>query len=554
MQTATAGETFVMVRFSTLKWFWVYLLIGVMFGCSDSTPLERTQARQKVTLSGTFLTESPDEITFPVKVLFALDCSLSMGMWAEGQFTGSDPNFLRFDAVQNFIEEYNDNENVSFAVMLWSADVFMVTQNGNGEDGFTKDPDELNQVLNYRNNDTTTDYLGTLDAIDNIIQADIQAEENRDNLIRTQYLVVFLSDGTSDDGTSFQDDNDIWNKVEDTYAWTMDAGVGTMSFHTFMLMGGYDDSPMGIYFRDHAVNTLTGMAQRGNGQFHEMENAEAIDFINVIDMRLTVEYRIKYMVAFNYNVRPGLEVAQLDSDGDGLPDEEELVFGTNPDVADTDGDGMSDLLEIRETTPQHPIDPNTPDSPCTEQPDSAVWPDTDMDGLNDCAELVNGTQRLLPDTDRDGIPDGIEFEMETFIKEDLEYRDADLDGCSDWLEVQQHTNVRSSDPIYRSRYAYQYSLQHIGLVEINQGTEMASYVHEYEFEISNIDVMETSGYSVDGTVYRQPGDNVIRLYIAQVPEDTPDMMPLYRMAEVTINTETSDRQVVLTPGDFQLIQ
>jgi hypothetical protein len=327
-----------------------------------------------------------------------------------------------------------------------------------------------------------------------------------------------------------------------------------MAYHTFLLLGMFPPGSEGDLARRYAETTLEGMSQVGNGQFRTMDNAEAIDFINIIDMRLTVEYGIKYLVAFNYNVRPGTELALLDSDGDGLPDDEEIANGSNPDVRDTDDDGMGDFMEVRASSPDRPLDPNNPsDSPCDTPPDG-VWVDSDLDGLNDCEEYVWGTQRFLPDTDEDGIPDGIEFEMGTNPKQIDYTMDADFDGAQDWLEVQQHTNVTSNDPIIRERYAYHYDIQDMGLVEINQGTDMASHVREFNFDISNIDVMDTNGYSVDGTVYREPGINIIRLYIAQVPDDRPNMPPLFRMAEVQINTETSDRHVVLTPGDFQLIQ
>lgn len=542
------------------RWVVMSCLILFLFGCSDSTPLERTQARQKVSLSGTFLTESPDEISFPVKVLFALDCSLSMWDPSQEGGIGSDPDWLRFQATRNFFEEYNSNDNVSFSVLLWSESVFEYTRNGDGEMGFTKDPDEINRVLAFNNNRSVTDYLGTLDAIQSTIQNDINRTEDEENLIRTQYIVVFFSDGMANLGgnNGGQDDDEIWDRVENLYEYCMgdeddDPIVGNMAVHTFLLTALLDARGNTVE-RNMAETTLQGMAQEGHGQYHALDTPEAIDFINVIDMRLTTEYFVKYMVAFNYNVRPGLEVALLDSDGDGLPDDEELVIGTNPDISDSDGDGMNDYLEVRYSTPQNPLDPNTPEDHCFGFSDGGEWPDTDMDGLNDCAEYLSGTQRFLPDTDNDGIPDGIEFEMSTNMKEDLETKDADYDGNPDWLEVQQHTNVTSNDPIYRSRYAYNYDIQDQGLVEINQGTEMASHVREYAFTISNIDVMDTNGYSVDGTVLREPGNNLIRLYIAQVPEDSPNLRPLFRMAEVTVNTSTSERDVVLTPADFQLLQ
>ncbi len=51
-----------------------------------------------------------------------------------------------------------------------------------------------------------------------------------------------------------------------------------------------------------------------------------------------------------------------------------------------------------------------------------------------------------------------------------------------------------------------------------------------------------------------PGDNVIRLFIAQVPEDMPDQLPVFRVADVMINFLGDVRTVVLYPADFQLLE
>ncbi len=42
----------------------------------------------------------------------------------------------------------------------------------------------------------------------------------------------------------------------------------------------------------------------------------------------------------------GPEEEPLDSDGDGLTDEEERELGTDPNSADTDGDGLNDGEEV----------------------------------------------------------------------------------------------------------------------------------------------------------------------------------------------------------------
>lgn len=66
--------------------------------------------------------------------------------------------------------------------------------------------------------------------------------------------------------------------------------------------------------------------------------------------------------------------ANLDSDGDGLNDLEELeVYGTDPESADSDGDGLSDFDEIN----THYTDPNNADS--------------DSDGIPDAEEISTGT-------------------------------------------------------------------------------------------------------------------------------------------------------------------
>lgn len=180
--------------------------------------------------------------------------------------------------------------------------------------------------------------------------------------------------------------------------------------------------------------------------------------------------------------------------------------------------------------------------------------DSDNDMLTDCEEYIKGTNRLIPDTDMDGIPDGIEFLTGTNPLEVQHTTDTDFDGVVDWLEIQRHTNVMSNDPKIRERYSYQYNIQDAGLVEIEQGTEMASYVRQFNFIVSNIDVADTLGYIDENGNSHLAGDNLIRFYLAEVPEDTPDSPPIFRMAEVTVNLNDQNKDVTLTPGDFVLLQ
>ena len=63
---------------------------------------------------------------------------------------------------------------------------------------------------------------------------------------------------------------------------------------------------------------------------------------------------------------------EIDSDGDGISDDDEAANGTDPNSSDSDGDGVSDSEEAENGT-----DPNSSDS--------------DGDGVDDGEELENGT-------------------------------------------------------------------------------------------------------------------------------------------------------------------
>jgi Concanavalin A-like lectin/glucanases superfamily/Fibronectin type III domain len=92
-----------------------------------------------------------------------------------------------------------------------------------------------------------------------------------------------------------------------------------------------------------------------------------------------------------------------DFDGDKLPDSEEFFYGTSDNNADTDGDTLSDFLEVRTGWTV------TTTSAVTGYP-RVVYPnptttDSDLDTLSDKTEQMNGTDPRSDDTDRDGTPD-----------------------------------------------------------------------------------------------------------------------------------------------------
>lgn len=120
------------------------------------------------------------------------------------------------------------------------------------------------------------------------------------------------------------------------------------------------------------------------------------------------------------------ENCKADKDMDGLGKCDEQKIGTDPNNADTDGDGLNDGEEFL----TYKTDP--------------LKVDTDGDGLNDFAEVTTyKTNPLVVDTDGDGLNDGEEV---TKYKTDPLVVDTDKDGLSDYDEfVKYKTNPLSAD-------------------------------------------------------------------------------------------------------------
>ena len=85
------------------------------------------------------------------------------------------------------------------------------------------------------------------------------------------------------------------------------------------------------------------------------------------------------------------EESGIDSDGDGLTDEQELALGLNIFFADTDGDGMDDMFEV-----VNGLDARN---------DADAIADADGDGFSNLQEHADGTDPRVPDADQDGLPD-----------------------------------------------------------------------------------------------------------------------------------------------------
>jgi hypothetical protein len=132
-------------------------------------------------------------------------------------------------------------------------------------------------------------------------------------------------------------------------------------------------------------------------------------------------------------VELGTDPANPDTDEDGLFDAAEVAAGTDPTLYDSDGDGFGDNAEVANGT--DPLDPAS-------VPPGEPTIDTDGDLLTDAQEAELGTNPELADSDGDGLTDFAEvgFEPGSATGTDPNLFDTDGDEVGDGDEVTNDTD------------------------------------------------------------------------------------------------------------------
>lgn len=105
-----------------------------------------------------------------------------------------------------------------------------------------------------------------------------------------------------------------------------------------------------------------------------------------------------FFLRLKYTDVPTTNAELADYDLDGLGNLAELNLGTDPLDADTDHDGLNDGAEVA-----------SGGDPLSDTDGNALFAgDSDTDGLKDVAELALGTSPMLADSDGDGYDDGLD--------------------------------------------------------------------------------------------------------------------------------------------------
>lgn len=242
-----------------------------------------------------------------------------------------------------------------------------------------------------------------------------------------------------------------------------------------------------------------------------------------------------------------------DSDGDGLNDGEEVaVYQTNPHLKDTDKDGLTDGEEIN-LTGTNPLDPDTDkdtigDAEDDQDGDSLTnlneiqlgtnpkVDDTDLDGLSDSDEVQRGTDPTKEDTDNDGMIDGLEVENGT----DPKNPDSDGDGTKDGDEVFEttvETPTTEMDANTVPSLNVNVKGQHLGQISISNVGGSNPYLNE-----------ETPGYLGAPFEFRSQGEfesATILFKLSQEILNNPELDPqIYYFNEDTTQLEHLPNQTL----------
>jgi hypothetical protein len=525
-------------------------------------PPDAPRADNKLSVEGEFCTTDPDDLKFPVKLLFLIDTSTSM--------QATDPEGKRVDALIEVIDSVIGVDGVEIGLVTFGLGATVLTEKCddyvariNCTEGFAPPEQALRAIAGAGQAAGTTDFLITLQSAISLL-ADDMASSDAQAVQNARYQVIFLSDGLPDADGEFNADRTCREAGEWELAGEIldEAGVitevGTLIDQLVELGEQYDVAQLGFNTAFAAApNTLTevkacgstfmrAMAKQGGGVFRDFSSGEAINFLFVDFTSFKRVFSLKSFLALNVNALPfsfaidadeqaksddpTIQAGIIDSDADGLSDEIERRIGTRPDLTDTDEDGFSDLLEQRLVLSG--FDPNDPtDADCAAAQDRG---DLDGDGLRDCEERFVGTNPRVYDTDLDGFGDGVEAHYGSNPGLSDTNLDIDFDGVRNAAELRGHSRLDTDDITVLSEHAYRLRVRQLGL-------QQGQYC--YSFRADNISLATTQGAAtltplVDG-LEASPGlgagamapfANRILFEVTEQPFDNPDRPGVPRLA------------------------
>jgi hypothetical protein len=546
-------------------------LLLLAIGCTDADlekrpPPEPPAPDNKLAVHGEVCTETPEDLVFPLRVVFLVDASESMEVNdPPDPLTGETS---RERAVRETVERLLDGSgDVEVSVVRFSSQAqpltAQMTTQGTFESYFSGDLDFVRAKLGaLSETDRTTNYVRALAEAYAEIRHELM-NATQESLALSTYHVIMITDGLPDvEGDENRENTDA--NILDSIEGIMDLGrlfhVSNMSVSTAFISSGSAQVNAG------AADLLSRMAEHGAGTFRSFESGGEINFLHIDLSSLKRVFTLKTLVAQNINAVVRGDELMPDSDGDGLADPLERMIGTDLFLPDSDGDGCRDGMEYRyRSSGMDPTDPSDCQCvvadycfdenenglcDCGEEPegsccvdddgdglcdcidedgdglcDPSNYLDQDGDGLNDCEERYTGTSWTSADSDGDSLPDFLEVRFGTSPDVMDSTEDSDWDGVTNGEEVRTATDPNHASRIGRSRLAYRYRLEE---GQVSQGSTC------YDFEVSNISLTEVADHPLDQRTAGPAGQgytgyNRVLVFVGEVPFDDPESYARFRV-------------------------
>jgi uncharacterized protein YegL len=365
----------------------------------------------KVEIEGEVCTQSPEDLVFPLRVLFLVDCSESMEVSdpidPKTGFTGRETAVL--DTATELLSSGVD---AKISIVRFSSEAQPITPVIAPDKTFVSYfTDELpyveQQVPLLGKTDRTTNFINALSEAYNEIRDELE-KSDQESLALSTYHVILITDGIPDaeKGSEASDGSeDIVGTVDALEALGSVYHVEDLILSTALLSSGNAEVDL------QAEDLLQDMADHGGGTFRKFDSGGELNFLYIDLSTLRRVFTIKTVVVTNLNALSVGDSFVPDSDGDYMDDQTELDAFSNPFVPDTDGDGCRDGIEwsLRSSG----LDPTNPDDCDCFVPDYCFDDDKDKVCDNGCTDADGDGLCDCIDLDKDGLCDPSNYPMAT---------------------------------------------------------------------------------------------------------------------------------------------
>jgi len=293
----------------------------------------------------------------------------------------------------------------------------------------------------------------------------------------------------------------LYKKVDDIVQISSNAKYADIAKDIRLSTAFYNISSVSSVLKEFAEGVLKEMAQRGKGLFISLVNGEQIDFKRLLfSPTVYVDTIVAHLFVYNENVQWSVEELDLveDRDADRVPDIFEAEYYPQcVGKRDCDDNGYSDGVELDKFNAICNLKANGECDMVLRNVDKCELlnshseiEDSDKDGLNNCEEILLGSDYKLFDTRGHDISDGLSFYSGVpFVKEEGQSGsnsktsqkdlDSDLDGVSNYDEIRQSLPVEIPNNYFHNLKPTKY---------VNLPLKIASKPHSVCYTTSVVDL------------------------------------------------------------------